>query len=440
MKTTVLKWTVLACAGLGHAAEPGRDAVIRPNVVLCMTDDQGWGDVSYNGLKAVRTPNLDALAAAGLRLNRFYAASPVCSPTRGSVLTGRNPNRYRIFSPGHPLRPQEMSIAQHLRAAGYATGHFGKWHLNGVSGPGKVITADDPLGPGRFGFDEWLSVSNYFDLDWTLSRKGTPEKFTGDGSEYIVGEALKFMRQAKEGRKPFLVVVWFGNPHSPHKALPEDRTAAGGSAYYGEIVAIDRSMGRLREGLRQLGVADDTLLWFCSDNGATGPGSTGGLRGKKGSVWEGGVRVPGLVEWPARIKAPFTSDLPACTSDIYPTLVDILQLKVADQVEPLDGISLLPLLDNKMKERPRPIGFWHNGSGDRDRGHAALVDNRYKLHKLGPDRFELYDLANDPAERNDLAAHNADVVKRMRAELNAWQESVKKSLRGEDYGQPGKDR
>lgn len=421
----------LLFAALPLSAAEKQDAP-RPNIILCMTDDQGWGDVSYNGLKAVTTPNLDAMAKSGLRFNRFYAAAPLCSPTRGSVMTGRNPNRYRVFYPGQPLRPQEMTIAQQLRLAGYVTGHFGKWHLNGVSGPGKVIAVSDPLSPGRFGFDEWLSVSNYFDLDWTLSRKGISEKFQGDGSDYIVGEALKFIRKAREDQKPFLTVIWFGNPHSPHQALPADREKAGGSAYYGEIVAIDRSMGRLRDELRTLGIADDTILWFCSDNGATGPGSTGGLRGKKGSVWEGGVRVPGLLEWPARIKTPFISEVPACTSDMYPTLLDIVRVKVKNQIEPIDGISLVPLIDGQMKERPRPIAFWHNGNGNKGRGHAALVANRFKMHKLA-DQTLLYDLVDDPAESKDLTAAQPAVTQRMRMELEAWQDSVLKSLKGEDY-------
>lgn len=407
----------------------------RPNIVLCMTDDQGWGDVSYNGLKAIQTPNLDAMAAAGLRCNRFYSAAPYCSPTRGSVMTGRHPLRYGCTGPGKPLRPQERTIAQAVQAAGYATGHFGKWHLNGVSGPGKMIAADDPLSPGKFGFDEWLSVSNYFDLDWTLSRRGSPEKFQGDGSEYIVAQALKFITQAAEQKKPFLAVIWFGNPHSPHQALEADRAAASNSAYYGEIRAIDRSMGRLRDGLRQLGVGHDTLVWFCSDNGATGPGSTGGLRGKKGGVWEGGVRVPGLIEWPARITTARVTDVPAVTSDIYPTLVDLLGLKVANPVEPLDGISLVSLLDGSMAERPRPIGFWHTAGGfTRSSGHAAWTDNRYKLHKLAADKFELYDLIADPTEQKDLAADQAEVVKSMKTALEAWQESILRSNRGEDYG------
>ena len=434
---------LLGGTGPAQAAEPAA-AVSRPNIVLCMTDDQGWGDVSYNGLKAIKTAALDDMAANGLRFNRFYSAAPLCSPTRGSVLTGRHPNRYGCFTPGRPLKLQEKTLAQAVKSAGYATGHFGKWHLNGVSGPGKVIAGDDALSPGKFGFDEWLSVSNYFDLDWTLSRRGTPEKFQGDGSEYIVGEALKFISKAVEQKKPFLAVVWFGNPHNPHQALPEDQKAAGGSAYYGEIVAIDRSMGKLRAGLRKLGVADDTLVWFCSDNGATGPGSTGGLRGKKGSVWEGGVRVPGIVEWPARIKKPATTDVPAVTSDIYPTVLDLLGLKVENPVEPLDGLSLVPLFDGQMKERPRPIGFWHYGGArvkggfGKDGGHAAWTDNRYKLHKLAPDRYELYDLVTDPTEQKDVAGEKPEVVAKMKAALDAWQESVVRSYKGEDYQPAGK--
>ncbi len=406
-----------------------------------MTDDQGWGDIGYNGLKQVATPNLDAMAAAGIRCNRFYAAYSVCSPTRGSFLTGRHPLRYGCFLYGYPLRPQERTIAQAVQSAGYTTGHFGKWHLNGVSGAGKLIAADDPLSPGKFGFDEWLSVSNFFDLDWTLSRKGTPEKFRGDGSEYIVAEALKFITEATEQKKPFLAVIWFGSPHNPHKALPEDLKAAGNSAYHGEIRAIDRSMGALRDGLRQAGVANDTLLCFCSDNGATGPGSTGGLRGKKGTIWEGGVRVPGIIEWPARITKPFVTEVPVVTSDLYPTIVDLLQLKVANPIEPLDGISLVPLLDGKMTERPQPIGFWHHGGDkggkpfNKDGGHAAWTDNRFKLHKLGPDRFELYDLANDPGETKNLSDDQPDLVDKMKVPLDSWQDSVLQSYRGADYPQ-----
>ena len=426
-------------AGLALAGQPAwaAEPAARPNIILCMTDDQGWGDVSYNGLKQIKTANLDEMAASGLRLNRFYSAAPVCSPTRGSVLTGRHPNRFGCFLYGYPIKLQEITIAQAVKTQGYVTGHFGKWHLNGVSGAGKVIPADDPLSPGKVGFDDWLSVSNFFDLDWTLSRQGKPEKFTGDGSEYIVGEALKFISKASEQKKPFLTVIWFGNPHSPHQALPEDQKAAGGSAYYGEILAIDRSMGKLRSELRKLNVADNTLVWFCSDNGAAKPGSTGGLRGMKGSVWEGGVRVPGIIEWPARIKKPFASDVPAVTSDIHPTVLDLLGIKMPNPIEPIDGVSIVSLIDGKMTERPRPIGFWHHGGGPakfaKEAGQAAWTDNRYKLVRVGADKFELYDLVDDAFEKKDCAADKPETVAAMKAALGTWQDSVLNSFKGADY-------
>ncbi len=405
-----------------------------PNIILCMTDDQGWGDVSYNGLRQIQTPALDAMAAAGMRLNRFYAAHPSCSPTRASVMTGRHPNRMGCFWPGMPLKAQEMTIAQAVKRAGYATGHFGKWHLNGVAGPGKLIPDSDPLAPRNVGFDESFSVSNYFDLDWTFSHNGVPEKVTGDGSDAIVAAALKFIEKNAKQDKPFLAVVWFGSPHVPHKPMPEDLKAAGGSAYYGEIVGVDRAMGTLRSGLRKLGIADNTMLWFNSDNGGwldpaapTAHGTNGPYRGRKGELWDGGIRVPGLIEWPARIKRPVATDVSVCTSDIYPTIVDILKITVPNQVQPLDGISLAPLLDGQMKERPRPIGFWALGFGQ------AWNDNRYKLVKPASGNHELYDLAADPSEKTDLAAKCPEIVTRMRSELETWQQSVQRSGRGEDY-------
>jgi len=421
-------------SGCAPAALRSDGRARRPNIILCMTDDQGWGDVSYNGLKQIQTPTLDAMAAGGMRFNRFYAAHPSCSPTRASVLTGRHPNRMKCFWPGMPLKTQEMTIAQAVKRAGYATGHFGKWHLNGVAGPGKLIPDSDPLSPRNVGFDEAFSVSNYFELDWTFSHNGVPEKVTGDGSDAIVAEALKFIEHSAKQDKPFLAVVWFGSPHVPHKPMPEDLKAAGGSAYYGELVGVDRSMGTLRSGLRRLGIADNTMLWFCSDNGSwldpaapNAHGSNGPFRGRKGDLWEGGIRVPGLIEWPARIKRPVVTDVPACTSDIYPTIVDILGIEVPNQVEPLDGISLVPLMDGQMKERPRPIGFWALGFGQ------AWNGNRYKLVKPASGNHELYDLTVDPSEKTDLAARHPEIVNRMKSELEAWQQSVQRSGRGEDY-------
>ncbi len=431
--------TSLAAATL--AAEPAV-RLPRPNIILCMTDDQGWGDVGYNGLKQIRTPNLDTMAAEGLRFNRFYAQQ-TCSPTRASVLTGRHPNRMGVFWPGMPLRKQEVTIAQLMLKAGYATGHFGKWHLNGVAGPGKVIPATDPLSPRNFGFEESFSVSNYFETDWTFGRNGEAEKASGDGSQVIVAEALKFIAAAAERRKPFLAVIWFGSPHVPHRPMPDDLKAAGGSGYYGELLAVDRSMGTLRAGLGKLGIADDTMLWFSSDNGGVidkakpnAHGTNGDLRGRKGEVWEGGVRVPGIIIWPSRITRPTVTDLPVGTVDIFPTIVELLGIKV-EHPTPLDGISLLPLIDGRMKSRPKPMGFWQFARNQKnittDSGPSAWSDNQYKLVKSKADQWQLYDLVADRSEKHDIAAANPDIVKRMKAELEAWQLSVIRSHAGEDY-------
>jgi arylsulfatase A-like enzyme len=438
----VLSALSLMAAVCVNAAEPAPERERRPNIILCMTDDQGWGDVSYNGLRRIQTPNLDAMAAEGMRFNRFYAAHPSCSPTRASVMTGRHPYRMGVFWPGMPLKTEEMTIAQAVKRAGYATGHFGKWHLSGgAPGKGRALPVTDPLHPGNFGFDEWFTVSNWFDLDWIFSRKGEPVKVSGDGSDAIVAEALTFIEKHAKNGTPFLAVVWFGSPHIPLQPTPEDLTAAGGSAYYGELAGVDRSMGTLRRGLRKFGIADNTMLWFNSDNGAWNDdkaapntyGSNGALRGCKGQLWEGGVRVPGLIEWPARVRKPAVTDVPVCTSDIYPTIVDLLQITIPDQTQPLDGISILPLLDGTMKERPKPIGFWHWGEKSLEDGPAAWTDNRLKLHRLPGKKYELYDLTADPSEKTDVADQHPEVVERMKADLAAWLESVRRSNRGEDY-------
>lgn len=455
---------LLLAAALG-AALPGstaaapKDTPARPNIVLVMADDQGWGDTGYNGHPQLKTPHLDALAKAGVRLDRFYTAHFNCSPTRGSILTGRHPARYGTFGPGSPIRAQELTVARVLQSAGYATGHFGKWHLNGRNGernttnlPGRAILASDPLSPGRLGFDEWVSADNFFDLDPVLGRQGVPEKFHGDSSDITTEEALKFLRRQTGAGRPFLAVVWFGSPHVPHRALPADKAAyrhlpEKDQDYYGEITGIDRNVGRLRAALRELKVSDNTLFWYCSDNGgAAGPNSTGNLRGSKGTLWEGGVRVPGLVEWPARIPKPFATQVPCSTLDMYPTLLEAAGVTATNQNQPLDGVSLLPLFAGRMEARSKPIPFWADVR--RPASHATLIDWPYKLHthpaaargpqgaRGGGQRLPevlLYDLAKDPKEASNLAPSEGQRVARMTATLEAWKASVQKSFAGQDY-------
>lgn len=476
LRALVLASCLLACGLAGGWAADNS----RPNVVLLMADDQGWGETGYNGHPFVKTPVLDTMAAGALRLDRFYAASPVCSPTRASVLTGRHANRSGAFVPNFSTRPEEITIAQILQRAGYRTGHFGKWHV----GP---VKKESPLNPARMGFDEYLSHDNFFEIDPPLSRNGAaPEVIRGESSEVIVAEAGRFVRKVHEEGKPFFVVIWFGSPHSPYRGTPEDvalyAKVAGEELRhrFAEITAMDRAIGQFRETLRSLEVATNTLVWFNSDNGMTIEGIpeaqrkdqfNGGWRGHKGEIYEGGLRVPAIIEWPAVIRQPRTSTVPCVTSDIFPTLLDLLQLKSSDPARPIDGVSLRPLIvDNAMAARPSPIGFWkYPPNQDRENGRwipaelargttpttrnpaidflnyrhpvartadfpgeAAWTDNRYKLIASGR-RTELYDLQSDPFEKTDVGAREPQRVKTMLDELHRWQASVERSLSGADY-------
>ena len=447
----------VAAAGLwpgARAAAAGapRGRPARPNIILAMTDDQGWGDVGYNGNADIKTPTLDDMAAKGLRFNRFYAAAPVCSPTRASCMTGRHPNRSGVFSWGYDLPLEEVTLAEALKAAGYATGHFGKWHLGGIGEPpskrgrtnrGKKQFARPPH-PGNQGFDEWFSYFNFFDLNpgYFYHNGEAVGPLEGDGSDITVDRAVAWIRKMAAAKRPFFAVVWFGNPHGPHKALEKDRAPYAGLSeklqhYNGEITGVDRGMATLRNALGDMGVRENTMLWFTSDNGGTGPANNGGLRGKKGSLWEGGIRVPGILEWPARVTRPFTTDVPASTSDYYPTILDLVGAGAPNQVRPLDGISLAALIDGKMTERPSPIAFEVRTSKTAVRS-AALVGNRYKLHQSaggkGKARADaLYDLVDDPAETKDIASEKPKVLADMKAMLETWQKSVVRSLEGKDY-------
>lgn len=435
-----------------------------PNIVLCMSDDQGWGDVGYRNHPVLKTPVMDELAATGLRFERFYAAAPVCSPTRASVLTGRHPNRCGCFSWGYTIRPQEITVAEALKTAGYRTGHFGKWHV----GP---VRAESPIAPGASGFDEWFSSPNFFENNPLMSRKGNVVRTRGEGSEVVVDAAIEFIRGAVKARRPFLAVVWFGSPHVPYEALEEDRLPYRGQPeklqhYYGEIAAMDRAIGKLRRELRTLGTAGNTLFWYNSDNGPIPIGSTGGLSGLKGDLGEGGIRVPAMVEWPDRIPSPRIIDIPCGTVDIYPTLIEIAGARVPRQVRPLDGISLIPLFEGRMERRTKPLGFWvypergvpvssarvleemERGAPapaapdpgritaryplDHLPGPAAWIDGDYKLHRRR-ETLELYNLAADAAETNNLAAREPERAAQMGAALEAWQKSVVRSLNGADY-------
>ena len=480
----------------------------RPNIILCMGDDHGASETGYSGHPYLRTPVLDEMAETGLRFDRFYSAAPVCSPTRASVMTGRHPNRCGTFSANWSTRPEEISIAQILRKAGYACGHFGKWHL----GP---VKAGSPTNPGAMGFEEWLSHDNFFEMNPRFSRNGgPPEQFEGESSEIVVDEAMGFIRKAKRERRPFFAVLWFGSPHEPYSGLEEDLAMYAGlpaslgerfanitdmksgqagkfpldkvlQARFAEITAMDRAIGKLRTTLKSEGLRQNTLLWYCGDNGVPGEGRLDmALRGSKGDVYEGGVRVPGVLEWPDRIAKARATDVNAVTSDMLPTICALTGQPVPER--PLDGISLQPLLDGAMTARPQPICFWtfdasregENGApyidpaqqegttplvklmdGKATRsftnfrhpritaqdfsGPRAILHNRYKLvvdggrprrsNTAGAPARELYDVREDEGESKDIVAANPAMAQSMERQLRDWQQSVLESLTGADY-------
>ena len=473
-----------------------------PNVILLMGDDHGWEETAYNGHPYLHTPVLDEMAASGLRLDRFYSASPVCSPTRGSVITGRHPNRYGTFTPNWSIRPEEIGIAHIAKNAGYKCGHFGKWHL----GP---VKSDSPTNPGAMGFDEWLSHDNFFEMNPYLSRNGgPPQKFRGESSEILIEETIRFIGDAKREQKPFLAVVWFGSPHEPYSGLKEDLALyADLPASYGErsvkltsmetglpvnrpfdqvlqeryaeITAMDRAIGQLRDYLEVSDLRENTLLWYCGDNGIPASGNIDTpFRGEKGDVYDGGIRVPGIIEWPKRIQNPRRSNLISVTSDMLPTICELVGQSVPER--PIDGISLLSLIEGKLSQRPQPIYFWHytNNPGaeavpyidpdlqagttplvkqmnglftrkfrnfrhpkitDEDyQGPLAVLDNRYKLviHGKGDGESsrELFDMILDPAEERNLMEDLPRLAESMESRLLVWQRSVLNSLTGADYG------
>ena len=408
----------------------------QPNIILVMADDMGWGQTGYRNHPVLKTPNLDAMASNGLRFERFYAGCPVCSPTRASVLTGRSNDRTGVLSHGYALRLQEKTMAQALQNAGYVTGHFGKWHLNGFKGPGAPILKTDPRNPSAFGFDEWVSVTNFFDVNPLMSKQGEFEEFSGDSSEIAISEAIEFIEKHRSSNKPIFSVVWFGSPHSPFRSLPEDKQTFDqldekSANHYGELVAMDRSVGKLRSYLKDAGIADNTLIVFCSDNGGLPeiePDTVGGLRGNKATIFEGGLRVPGIIEWPIVITTPRITNYPACTMDLFPTIVDILKLPESAMIKPVDGTSLKALLTSELASRPKAIPF-------RFGNKLALIDNQYKLltNDLRKGDFELYDLDTDPKESRDLSVEQVKVFIRLKKQLLDWNESVDSSFLGKDY-------
>ena len=465
----------------------------KPNIILLMADDLGFGDVAYNGNPIVYTPHLDTMSREAVRLDQFYAAFPVCSPTRASCLTGRHPYRYGIEWAGEaPLKREEITIAEVLRDHGYATGHFGKWHVGGLSKTLKQSEFPGPIDPANYsppwenGFDECFSAESmvptynplyhvggaYGEDDYrhlqtepvafnqrTDGHRWRASYWTGPGhmvdewlggyeSELAMDRAIEFMGRQAAGNRPFLTLVWFHTPHTPLVASDEDRRRyqdqpMAAQHWFGAITAMDRQIGRLRAWLRQQNLHEDTIVWFCSDNGPSyihDFNSAGPYQGKKATLWEGGIRVPATVEWPKRLKGGRTIQAPMSTSDFYPTLLEAAGLPFPENQPVLDGIDVLPLLTGQRQSREVPIAFQAPVKSANDvlaepgTKQMALIEGNYKLLSVnGGKRWMLYDLQSDPGETTDLAPSQPVRVSKMKDVLEIWIQSCSVSVSGSDY-------
>ncbi|TLX71798.1 N-acetylgalactosamine 6-sulfate sulfatase [Labilibacter sediminis] len=448
----------------------------QPNIILIMTDDQGWFDAGFNGNEEIKTPNLDRIAKQGIIFDRFYSGSAVCSPTRASVITGRNPNRMGIITAnkGH-MKEEEITIAELVKQKGYATAHFGKWHLGILTKKeiesnrgGREKNFDHFTIPTSHGYDEFFcteaKVPTYDPMikpkvykdgeseryGWSAVKKGeeyepfntaywigeeqkATENLSGDDTKVIMDRVIPFIDKAVKQNKPFFTTVWAHTPHLPlvtgdyYKNMYKDLSEKD-QLYYGCITALDDQIGRLWDELEQKGIADNTMIWFCSDNGPEHKtsGSTGSFRDRKRSLYEGGVRIPVFVVWKKGLKGGERTELPAFTSDYLPTIINMLDITYPDD-RPMDGTDIMPFLKNKQSVRDTPMGFLL-------RQKMSWVSNQYKLISIdGGKTFELYDLLSDKEEKNNLIDSLPNIAETMQKDLDNWLKSVKNSNKGNDY-------
>lgn len=440
-------------------------AADRPNIVIILADDLGYGDLSCYGHPKFKTPRIDRMAAEGAKLTQFNTPAPFCAPTRASLMTGRYPFRCGLTQNPAPdggpeadalrLPASEITLAQVLKSAGYATGMVGKWHLGHK--PGAL--------PTERGFDEYYGIPYSNDMRPVQVLEGTklaeyPVVQTTLTTRYA-SRAAEFI--ARHKAKPFFLYFAEAMPHKP-LAASEKNYKMSGTGLYGDALAdLDDSVGAVLDALREHGVDNNTLVLFTSDNGATFGGSTGGLRGIKGSSYEGGYRVPMVARWPGKIPAGHVSDQPAVMMDLFATALAVSQARMPDN-RVLDGRDLMPVFTSDAKS-PHDFIFGHLNSK-----LATIRDARWKLHVLKPSiglgtitkrtepyvdprapdgvtilapyeqakpsehpgvqsgdepkPLQLFDLQTDPAEQHDVAAKFPDEVKRLQAAFDAMNKDV----------------
>ena len=432
----MFRWVLLSlcCLSLTMNAAVAADSK-QTNFVVVLCDDLGYGDIGCFGHPHIKTPHLDQLAVDGARLTDCYAAAPVCSPSRSGLLTGRIPNRLGVYdwipanSPMH-LQSQEITIATLLKKSGYQTCHVGKWHCNG-----HFNSPEQPQ-PKDHGFDHWFSTQN----NVAPSHKN-PVNFVRNGkkvgliegysSQIIVDEAISWLGQ-RDSSKPFLLMVWLHSPHEPIATANKfsDQYSAVASTpeqaeYFGNVTQLDHEVGRLMKSLDSSGNRQNTLVYFSSDNGPEtlhrykgserSYGSPSPLRGMKLHMYEGGIRVPGIIRWPERVKAGQTITEPVASYDLLPTFCAIAGVKPpSDRI--LDGTNVLPLLEGASVVRTRPLYWQYDRAIGENR--IAVRDGDWKLLSNAQlTRFELYNLRTDVSEKEDLSKSDEARLNELTAKL-----------------------
>jgi arylsulfatase A-like enzyme len=447
--------TLLTFLTLTHRDSATLQCAERPNLIVVMVDDMGYAGLSCFGNPYFKTPELDRLATEGMRFTDFHSSGTVCSPTRAGLLTGRYQQRAGIEAVIHPvtdhpehrkgIKRSETTFAESLKAAGYVTGLIGKWHLG-------YPQNTDAYHPQNHGFDDFIGyhsgnidfvshVGDHYRHDWWHGRKETHE----DGySTYLINRySIDFVRRHAKSKRPFCLYIAHEAIHNPVQ-VPGDgvrrtlkrwdrwkwrevSTDERIEKYRGMTLPIDEGIGELRKTLLDLGIAENTFVLFFSDNGPSGdfPSGSPDLRGGKGSVYEGGHKVPAIAWWPGRIAAMSESNYPLISLDVMPTL---LALAGAEKPErPLDGVDFSSVFLDRASLESRPL-YWASRSNGGARSEA-MRDGKWKLVVHHPrakpgtfenEKVELFHLGNDPKEQTDVSADNPQVTARMLTHLKVW--------------------
>lgn len=437
----------------------------RPNIILAMADDMGWHDLSTYGNDRVKTPNIDRLAKEGLKMTQFYSASAVCTPTRASVLTGRYPLRFSItghFNDRGPFLPPTATLPKLLKAAGYGTAHVGKWHLGGLRSS-DLARRDQVPGPHQHGFEHYLTqreeqpIRGTMGRERTLFRKGgtcllRDEKPVGEDDPYypmyltdIFGdESVRLIEQFHAEKKPFFLNLWWLTPHKPYEPAPEphwSQTAAEGISedqhcYRSMMARMDYNFGKVLDTLDELGIADNTIVLFLSDNGGAYECNNGPLKGGKTDLHEGGIRVAGLARWPGKIKAGAENASLGHTNDLLPTLCAAAGVDVPKEAK-VDGTNLLPLLTGKAKKVERGTTFWQirlyskmQRHDPKPKPYATEIarKGKWKLLAKNGKPVELFDIDADLTEKHNVLGKYPEVAKELQKELKAWLAEPRKNF------------